>query len=242
MLESGVPVVYAYISDIHGNEYIPGLAAAVLPARRTRSAAARLLPRPGAYYNQAFGTFFQRLAADGITPQNTLFVLSSDEGDHEAGANVGRAIQPTPANCDGVTVAVHLPGGHVRRARGQRHRPARHAEDDTTPFGMENDTAPEFYVNGEPGPTRPEVRTFEHDVAALTADNPYAGGTQNDRQLPRRPDRRGDPAHGQRRPGADPDARRCSPSPTTTCREPAAAECHAAPCVTAEHRVRLGPR
>ena len=52
----------------------------------------------------AFGTFFKRLAADGITPQNTLFVLSSDEGDHEAGANVGRAIQPTPANCDGATV------------------------------------------------------------------------------------------------------------------------------------------
>ena len=57
------------------------------------------------YYNAAFGAFFQRLAADGITPANTLFVLSSDEGDHEAGANVGRAIQPTPASCDGVTVS-----------------------------------------------------------------------------------------------------------------------------------------
>ena len=57
------------------------------------------------YYNQAFGTFFQRLAADGITPANSLFIFSSDEGDHEAGANVGRAVQPTPANCDGATVS-----------------------------------------------------------------------------------------------------------------------------------------
>ena len=37
---------------------------------------------------------FQRLAADGITPKNTVFVLSSDEGDHEAGGNVGRAVAP----------------------------------------------------------------------------------------------------------------------------------------------------
>ena len=58
----------------------------------------------GRYYNEAFGAFFQRLAADGITPKNTLFVLSSDEGDHEAGANVGRALAPSPAGCDGVTV------------------------------------------------------------------------------------------------------------------------------------------
>ena len=57
------------------------------------------------YYNQAFETFFKRLAADGITPKNTLFVFSSDEGDHEAGANVGRAIQPTPASCDGAIVS-----------------------------------------------------------------------------------------------------------------------------------------
>ena len=59
------------------------------------------------YYNQAFATFFQRLAADGITPQNSLFVISSDEGDHVAGANVGRAIQPT--------------AGQLRRRDGQRH-------------------------------------------------------------------------------------------------------------------------
>ena len=49
---------------------------------------------------------------------------------------------------------------------------------DTTPFSLEADTAPEFYVTGDPGPNAPAVRTLERDVAGLTADNPYAGGTQ----------------------------------------------------------------
>lgn len=37
--------------------------------------------------------------------------MSSDEGDHEAGANVGRALTPSPANCDGVTTpCTYAPG------------------------------------------------------------------------------------------------------------------------------------
>src|SRR5579871_6448178 len=52
-------------------------------------------------------------------------------------------------------------------------------KNDTTPFTLETDTAPEFYVTGNPGPNVPAVRTLEHDVAGLTATNPYAGGTQN---------------------------------------------------------------
>ena len=72
------------------------------------------------YYNQAFGTFFQRLAADGITPANTLFVLSSDEGDHDAGANVGRAIQPTrpPATAQPSLRQHRDPGRAVHLPRG----------------------------------------------------------------------------------------------------------------------------
>ena len=55
---------------------------------------------------------------DGITKKNTLFVFNVEEGDHFAGAI------PTPAGCDGVTVAVPLqPGG-----RGQR-QPAGPAQD-----------------------------------------------------------------------------------------------------------------
>ena len=104
MLESGVPVVNGYIADIHGNEHIPGLTACNGAPAALGSGSACYIAQ-AQYYNAAFGTFFQRLAAEGITPQNTLFELNVDEGDHQAGANVGRAIQPTPANCDGATVS-----------------------------------------------------------------------------------------------------------------------------------------
>ena len=100
MQESGIPVTYADIGDIHSNENIPGLAACNGAPAALGSGSACYVAQ-AQYYNAAFGVFFQRLAADGITPSNTLFIVSSDEGDHEAGANVGRAIQPTPANCDG---------------------------------------------------------------------------------------------------------------------------------------------
>ena len=179
MLESGVPVVNGYIADIHGNESISGLAACKgVPANAALGSGSACYTAQAQYYNQAFGTFFQRLAADGITPKNTLFVLSSDEGDHEAGANVGRAIQPTPANCDGVTVACTYPAGSFGELAGNMTGLLATQKNNTTPFSMENDTAPEFYVTGNPGPNAPQVRTLERDVAGLTANNPYAGGTQ----------------------------------------------------------------
>ena len=103
MLESGVPVVGGYISDLHGNHNIPGLNACK-NAPDALASGTKCYIEQAQYYNRAFGIFFKRLAADGITPKNTLFVFSSDEGDHEAGANVGRAVQPTPANCDGAKV------------------------------------------------------------------------------------------------------------------------------------------
>jgi hypothetical protein len=181
MLETGVPVVTMYISDLHGNEFINGLSSKGGPCYHAGNALGSGSPcylAQAAYYNQAFGTFFQRLAADGITAQNTLFVLSSDEGDHEAGANVGRAIQPTPASCDGVTVPCTYPTGSFGELEGNVTGLLNSETGDTTQFGMENDTAPEYYINGDPSEYSAEARTFDHDVAALTADNPYAGGTQ----------------------------------------------------------------
>jgi hypothetical protein len=139
------------------------------------------------YYNQAFGTFFQRLAADGINPTNTLFVVSSDEGDHQAGANVGRAIQPTPANCDGATVSgatvtpdvpCTYPAGSFGELAGNVTGLLATETGNTTPFGLEADTAPEFYLAGNPSPASPTVRTFDRDVGSLTAANPYTGTTQ----------------------------------------------------------------
>ena len=45
-------------------------------------------------YDDAFGKFFDRLAADGINTSNTLFVVTADENDHFAGQQA--------QNCDGV--------------------------------------------------------------------------------------------------------------------------------------------
>ena len=178
MLESGVPVVTGYVADLHGNEFIPALSAACAKAGDALGSGSPCYIAQAKYYNAAFGTFFKRLAADGINPSNTEFVLSSDEGDHEAGANVGRAIQPTPANCDGVTTACSYPAGTFGELDGNVTGLLKVQKGNTTPFGMEYDTAPEYYINGDPAPDAAVTRTFERDVAGLTAFNPYAGKTQ----------------------------------------------------------------
>ena len=188
MQEAGVPVTGGYISDVHGNEHIPGVTAC-------NGAPAALGPgspcyvAQAQYYNQAFGTFFQRLAADGITSANTLFVLSSDEGDHVAGANVGRAIQPTPANCDGATVSgdtvtadvpCTYPAGTFGELSGNLSGLLATQKNNTTPFATTGagDSSPYIYVTGNPGQNTDVVRTLERDAGGLTAANPYTGTTQ----------------------------------------------------------------
>ena len=185
MLESGVPVVNAYMADLHGNNVSSLAACQGAPAALGSGSACYIAQAQ--YYNAAFGTFFKRLAADGITPANTLFVLSADEGDHEAGANVGRAVTPTPAGCDGATVSgdtvtpdvlCTYPSGSFGELAGNLTGLLATQKNNPTPFTVEADTAPEFYLTGNPGSTSPVVRQFEHDVAGLTAANPYTGTTQ----------------------------------------------------------------
>jgi hypothetical protein len=182
MLEHGVQVVNMYISDIHGNLFLPN--SPQVPTMGTDcdsqpdalGSGSQCYIDQAKYYNDAFGVFFQRLAADGITPHNTLFVLSSDEGDHEAGANVGRAVAPTPAGCDGVTVPCIYTSANFGEIDVATTSLLASETGDTTPFSMENDTAPEFYLTGNPAPDTPVVRSFEHDVASLTNPlNPYSG-------------------------------------------------------------------
>ncbi|MGH9124614.1 MAG: hypothetical protein ACRDZ8_07790 [Acidimicrobiales bacterium] len=179
MEESGVPVTEAYISDIHGNNSrstIPQCAHA--PAALGSGDPCYLAQAQA--YNTAFATFFARLAADGINSSNTEFVFTADEGDHEAGANVGRAIQPTPANCDGVTIACTYPPGSFGELSTNVTGLLATEKSDTTPFTLEADTAPEFYVKGQPAPGAPQVRQLERDVATLTASNPYSGNPSED--------------------------------------------------------------
>src|SRR5215472_16805463 len=190
MQEAGVPITSGYISDIHGNERIPALSG---PGGPRFHAPAALGPGSACYiaqaqyYNQALGMFFQRLAADGITAANTLFVVSTDEGDHVAGANVGRAIQPTPAGCDGATVSgttvtpdvlCTYPAGSFGELSGNLTGLLATEKNNTTPFTLQNDSAPEFYVTGQPGANDPRVRTLERDTGGLTSANPYTGTTQ----------------------------------------------------------------
>jgi hypothetical protein len=186
MLESGVPVVGGYISDLHGNHFIPGLSACNNATGALGSGSACYIQQ-AQYYNQAFRIFFQRLAADGITPKNTLFVFSTDEGDHEAGANVGRAIQPTPANCDGAKVTGNVvttdvlctyPAGTFGELSANLTGLIATQTSNTTPYSLKEDSAPEFYVTGNPGPDATGVRSLEHAVASLTATNPYTATTQ----------------------------------------------------------------
>jgi len=186
MLERGVPVVGGYISDLHGNHSIPGLNACKTATDALGSGTKCYIEQARAY-NQAFGIFFKRLAADGITSKNTLFVFSSDEGDHEVAGNVGRAVQPTPANCDGAKVTGNTvkpdvlctyPAGTFGELSANVTGLLATQTHNTTPFSLVNDSSPLFYVNGQPGPNVKPVRSLEHAVASLTATNPYTATTQ----------------------------------------------------------------
>src|SRR3989454_1613966 len=75
MQEAGVPITYGYISDAHDNHQ---LFRASGPGEADYQAQL-------AAYDDAFGKFYDRLAADGINKSNTLFVVTVDEGDHFAG-------------------------------------------------------------------------------------------------------------------------------------------------------------
>jgi hypothetical protein len=160
MLEAGVPVVYGYIEDMHDNHgstggtFGPGEAGYV-----SQLAAA----------NEAFGKFFARLAKDGITKDNTLFIVTADENDHFVGG------APSPANCDGVHIACTYQ--QIGEIDANLSRLLATQADNLTPFSVHSDSAPTFYINGNPGQTDPITRKLERDVGALTAVNPITGAT-----------------------------------------------------------------
>lgn len=161
MQEHGVPVTYAYLSDAHTDhaggtgDFGPGEAGYVAQLRA---------------YDAAFATFLDRMRRDGITPRNTLFTVTTDEGDYFVGS------PPKPAKCDGVTVpcsyavkgevSVNLPGLLATR------------EHNTTPFSQHNDPAPAIYVTGRPDRTDPRVRRLEREAARLAITNPLTGQRQ----------------------------------------------------------------
>ncbi len=157
MQEHGIPVTYAYIADAHDNHvngtaYGPGEAGYVAQLDA---------------YNSAFASFFARLEKDGITTKNTLFVITSDEGDHFVGGS------PTPANCDGVSIPCTY--GQIGEIDANLQGILAVEHNVTTPFQAHYDSAPTIYINGNPGPNDSVTRTFEQASGNLTAYNPYTG-------------------------------------------------------------------
>ncbi|MEO6700944.1 MAG: hypothetical protein ABI140_16615 [Jatrophihabitantaceae bacterium] len=162
LLEHNVQVANVYLSDLHTDhangtgDFGPG---------------EQGYEQQLADYDKSFGQFISRLAADGITPANTLFSISSDEGDHFSGS------APSPANCTGQPgnycsyttrseVNVNLPGLMATQASN------------TTPFAIHSDPAPALWLKGNPAPTDPTARQFGRDLAGLNITNPLTGGTE----------------------------------------------------------------
>ncbi len=159
MQEHGVPITYAYISDAHdkhptGPAYGPG---------QTGYVAAL------AANDEAFNKFFARLADDGINRQNTLFIFTSDEGDHFVGG------PPTPTGCDGVTTPCSY--SQIGEVSANMAGLLATEQGVTTPFKVHSDVAPAVYITGNPSRTDSVTRAFERATAALTAVNPMTGKT-----------------------------------------------------------------
>jgi hypothetical protein len=181
--EAGVPVTYAYISDLHEKKYYPASAGAPSCTTAGASTGGGLGPADPCYtfnakqYNAAFSTFFSRLAADGITPANTEFVFTADEGDHFNGANVGRAIAPT---CTGTpsttTYSCTYPSGSVGEVTTSVHGLLTAQQSNSAAFFNEpqGDTV---YVNGQPSATDPTTRSLEHALGSAKVRDPFVSST-----------------------------------------------------------------
>ena len=160
MQEHGVPVTYAYISDLHdahpnGPAYGPGQQG---------------YEQALAAYNTAFGQFFTRLASDGINSSNSLFVFNADEGDHFVGG------APSPANCNGITIYCNY--NQIGEINANLAGLLATQQGVTTPFAVHSDAAPNFYITGNPAQADETVtRPFERAVGKLTAVNPITGNT-----------------------------------------------------------------
>ncbi len=160
MQEHSVPITYAYISDAHdmhpsGPAFGPGQAGYVAALKA---------------YDNAFNTFFTRLANDGINQSNTLFVFTADEGDHFVGG------PPSPAGCDGVTTPCTY--SKIGEINANMAGLLATEQGVTNSFTVHSDSAPTVYINGNPARNNETItRPFERAVSKLTAVNPITGNT-----------------------------------------------------------------
>ena len=170
MQESGVQVTYGYISDAH-DLHVPTLATDSYSSSATGPGeiAHNLQLRD---YDNAFEAFFKDLRQHGITPQNTLFAITVDEGDHFAGGvgatqAGGSWLVYDHRTCTNLSTCPTNQIGEVN-ANLKGLLPAGEPA-----FDLHFDDAPAIYVNGQPVRTDPTVRKLERDVGSLTSLDPY---------------------------------------------------------------------
>ncbi|HSS49679.1 MAG TPA: hypothetical protein VLX28_12105 [Thermoanaerobaculia bacterium] len=160
MQEHGVPVTYIYVSDGHQKHpgtvpWGPGEAGYVAQLKA---------------YDTAFASFFANLAAHGINRDNTLFSFTADEGDHLI------AGPPSPANCNGVEVPCTY--AKIGEVAANIKQLITDQTGITTPFTVHSDSAPNFYITGNPSQTSGTTRDLEKAAGTVTAVNPYSGATE----------------------------------------------------------------
>ncbi|MFL6067331.1 MAG: alkaline phosphatase family protein, partial [Gaiellaceae bacterium] len=167
MQEAGVPVTFGYISDahdFHGN-----------------SGNAHVAYGPGEQgyhqqlvdYDKAFADFFARLQSDGIDKDNTVFVVTVEEGDHFAGT-------APDGPCNGVTQFCTYNKGHVTEVNGDLKKlvatyNASHGTSATTNFSVHSDMAPNVYITGNPARDSATARTLEKAMSDMNVTDPLNG-------------------------------------------------------------------
>jgi len=179
ILEAGVPVIYGYIATPHRplpvnpygygfagadgkgdvNDYGPGEAHYVQQLQQ---------------YDDSFNKFFTRLAKDGITPANTLFIFGAEEGDHVVAAN------PTNPGCDGVNTPCtygNTQGNEVGELSLNFIGLMQGEKSITTPASVNFDDAPDIYLTGNPAASDPTLRAYERAAGTLTVNNLITGAS-----------------------------------------------------------------
>jgi hypothetical protein len=155
MQEAGIPIAISYIADahedrVHSLAFGPGEAGYVTLLQS---------------YDAAFEKFFARLKSDGIDQTNTLFILTSEEGDHFAGG------APSPANCDGVYVPCTY--SELGELDVNLNSLIASQKGNNTNYSIHFDMAPTVSIIGNPAYNGPVVRKREQDMSSTTVVNPY---------------------------------------------------------------------
>jgi hypothetical protein len=164
MQKMGIPVTFAYISDAHDQHIPSGSSFANQAFGPGEAGYVQVLHE----YDQAFGLFFRQAFGAGLTPANTLLVVTADENDHLAGGNSPNGVW-SHTHCN-VTAAQQCPSNQIGEVNLNLNSVLPLGE---PAYAVHSDSAPTVYVTGHPVRTDATVRKFERDVGAANAVDPY---------------------------------------------------------------------